>query len=300
MILHKLGSFMHNSQLGPDPGSRLLCSHLLTCDQPVPDGSHFSDATFERFCQRVQDRNDALILRDVTPLLVPSAENLALHGLNERGCLAESLESVWDSSWPLTDECPQPDYSVGFSRGAFTAEQLEKLRPYIGDCSPGLQSHFMANYRIFFLFLACEVRCGNTGLLPAERQNAHCMTLAVRGVVGLFRLVGREQELHRRIVAFSITHNNRFVTLHGYYAEIDGEETKFYQHTIREFVFTNDDEKWTAYRFTRNIYLEWMPQHFRNLCSAIDLLPIESVSSKSSQGDLSDPVSSAAYPVTGE
>jgi hypothetical protein len=32
-------------------------------------------------------------------------------------------------------------------------------------------------------------------------------------------------------------------------------------------------EKWTAYRFTKNVYDTWMPKHFENICSAIDQLP---------------------------
>jgi hypothetical protein len=32
-------------------------------------------------------------------------------------------------------------------------------------------------------------------------------------------------------------------------------------------------EKWTAYRFTKNVYDIWMPKHFENICSAIDQLP---------------------------
>ena len=41
------------------------------------------------------------------------------------------------------------------------------------------------------------------------------------------------------------------------------------------FDFTDLDgrEKWTAYRFTKNVYDVWMPAHFRMICSAIDQLP---------------------------
>lgn len=56
---------------------------------------------------------------------------------------------------------------------------------------------------------------------------------------------------------------------------ISGEGTKYYRHPIRNFVFTELDgkEKWTAYRFTKNVYNIWMPAHFENICSAIDQLP---------------------------
>ncbi|KAK4207104.1 hypothetical protein QBC37DRAFT_299422, partial [Rhypophila decipiens] len=44
---------------------------------------------------------------------------------------------------------------------------------------------------------------------------------------------------------------------------------------IRAFGLTDHDEndKLTAYRFTKNVYDTWMPAHFKNICSAIDQLP---------------------------
>ena len=62
---------------------------------------------------------------------------------------------------------------------------------------------------MYFPFLTCEVKCGAAALDIADRQNAHSMTMAVRGIVELFRLVKREKELHREILAFSISHDQR-------------------------------------------------------------------------------------------
>ena len=58
---------------------------------------------------------------------------------------------------------------------------------------------------------------------------------------------------------------------------ITGKDTKYYRHPIRKFDFTELDgkEKWTTYRFTKNVYDTWMPAHFKNICSAIDRLPSE-------------------------
>jgi hypothetical protein len=98
---------------------------------------------------------------------------------------------------------PQPDYSIGFGRSAFTDDQLKKLTPFVGEISDTYTSYFMATWQIFFPFLTCEVKCGTAALDVADRQNAHSMTLAVRACVELFRLVNREKELHREILAFS-------------------------------------------------------------------------------------------------
>lgn len=44
-------------------------------------------------------------------------------------------------------------------------------------------------------------------------------------------------------------------------------------HLIRFSVTSRWWEKWTAYRFTKNIYDIWMPAHFKKISSAIDQLP---------------------------
>lgn len=58
---------------------------------------------------------------------------------------------------------------------------------------------------MYFPFLTAGVKCRKAALDIADRQNAHSMTLSVRGVVRLFRLVKREEELHRRILEFSVS-----------------------------------------------------------------------------------------------
>jgi hypothetical protein len=187
--------------------------------------------------------------------------------------LIESTNEGWNNSIPLTKTRPQPDYSVGFRREAFTEDQLKRLEPFVGDLTD--TSFFMATYHMYFPFLTCEVKCGATALDIADRQNAHSMTMAVRGVVELFRLIKREKELHREILGFSISHDHRTVRIYGHYPIIDGNKTTFYREPIRTFDFTELDgkEKWTAYQFTTNVYNVWMPTHFKRICSVIDELP---------------------------
>ena len=66
-------------------------------------------------------------------------------------------------------------------------------------------------------------------------QNAHSMTLAVKGVVKLFRMVKREKELHREILTFSVSHDHRTVRIYGHYPVIDGEKTTFCRHAAPTF-----------------------------------------------------------------
>lgn len=141
-----------------------------------------------------------------TSLLVPSPESLAAFGATNLDILVESVNEGWNNSILISNSRPQPDFSD---------DQLSKIQPLLGD--PSSLSYFRATYYMYFPFLTCEVKCGATGLDVADRQNAHSMTLAVRGIVELSKLVKKEKELHRELQAFSISHDHRTMRLYGYY-----------------------------------------------------------------------------------
>ena len=107
-----------------------------------------------------------------------------------------------------------------------------------------------------FPFLTSEVKCGMAGIGIADRQNAHSMTLAVRGLVEFFRLAKQEHELNREVITFSIFHDHQMVRIYGHYPEIHGSKTKIYHHLIHAFDITSLDgkERWTAYKFTVAVY----------------------------------------------
>lgn len=133
---------------------------------------------------------------------------------------------------------------------------------------------------MYFPFFTCEAKCGKEGLEIAENQNAHSMTMAVRSIVDLFKLVNRENELNRRILTFSISHDDSIVRIHDHYALIKDRATKFYRHPIHEFSLTaqNDKDKWTAYQFTKNVYFEFMLTLHALICSAIDQISLDQIS----------------------
>lgn len=274
-LLEIRGSYMSKAPLGLASVSQALCRSLLEETQPVPSDTLFRDDIFETTCQKVHSKNEARVIQDITRLIVPSAEGLATYGAGHLDILTESVNEGWNNSIPITKPRPQPDYSVGFGRYAFSKDHLAKLSPFIGDFLSGDQSFFMATYYMYFPFLTCEVKCGAAALDIADRQNAHSMTIAVRAVVELFRAVKREEEVNRQILAFSISHDHRMVRIYGHYPVMDGKDTKYYRHLIREFGFTEMEgrEKWAAYRFTKNVYDIWMPDHFKSICTAIDELP---------------------------
>lgn len=278
MALATKGCFMGKFRLGPTDISKKLCQSLQEKDQPFPQDTLFRDDLFDETCESVRGRNEAMIIRDISPLICPSAQVLRiLHGATHLTDLTESVNEGWNSAIPFHGTRPQPDFSVGFGRSAFTEQQLKKLEPLVGDVLSGSKftTFFMATTRMYFPFLTCEVKCGAAALDVADRQNAHSMTIAVRGVVELFKAVKREKELHREILAFSFSHDHRSTRIYGHYAVIESDKITFWRQPIRTFDFTEQDgrEKATAYMITRNIYDKFKLTHLERICSAIDKLP---------------------------
>lgn len=234
VVLATKGSFMKSSPLGVNPACKQLCKSLLESEQVYPRDSLFRDDLFESTCETIRNRNETRVVRDVSLLIVPSAEIFSLYGARKLDCLIESVNEGWNKSIPKTKTRPQPDYAVGFRREAFTQERLDELQPFVGELT---ELSFMATYYMYLPFLTCEMKCGAAALDIADRQNAHSMALAVRGVVQLFKLAKREKELDREILAFSISHDHRTVRIYGHYAVIDGPDPKDYRHPIRTFDF---------------------------------------------------------------
>jgi hypothetical protein len=78
------------------------------------------------------------------------------------------------------------------------------------------------------------------------------------------------------------------VGIYGRYPIVDGGKTTFCRHSIHKFDFTamEGKEKWTIYKFTKNVYDIFMPDHFKRICSVIDTLPPDINFEVSQQSDL--------------
>ena len=253
---------------------KALCQTLLNADQIEPHDSLFNDDLFKRVCQRVRNKNEARVVRDLSPLLVPSAEILYFHGATNLEHLIETVDESWIKSIPLVKgPRPQPDFAIGLKSSAFTSNQLKKLQPSVGDWQT--TSRLMATDEMYFPFLTAEVKCGDEALNIADRQNAHSAAVAANAVVELYRLISRQDELNQKILTFSISHDNEAVRIYGHYALIKEKHSLFYRHPIKKFDFTSEDgkEKWTSYKFTRSVLEIFHPIHHERICSAVDLLP---------------------------
>ncbi|OAL17401.1 hypothetical protein AYO22_11681 [Fonsecaea multimorphosa] len=114
------------------------------------------------------------------------------------------------------------------------------------------------------------------------------MTVALRGIVSVFRKANRAS-----------------VRVYAHYPEVNGEETLYYRHKIKEFAFGEEggkhkwpSYKWTSYPFTLNVCQIFAPALLKRLAAVIDELPdpltptpepahIDSLDVQSSQDDSS-------------
>jgi hypothetical protein len=65
--------------------------------------------------------------------------------------------------------------------------------------------------------------------------------------------------------------------IYSYYPIINGNKTTFYRHPIYKFSFIalNGKEKWTAYKFIKNVYNKWILTHLKRIYSIINNLPLD-------------------------
>jgi hypothetical protein len=267
--MHK--TFLCEFPEGLAEGSVGLCKELLEREQSPPEISLFDDEVIHETCIRVQRRNETMIFRDITPLIAPSAEILASRGEEQLDILCESTNEIWTYSQPLLRNQPQPTYSVGFKALAFTELQFTRVTEFFEARCCTQTSPIMGSSNMFFPCFSCEIG----PLEIAQRQNVHNMTIGMRAVVELFRGVNREAELHRQVLAFSISHDHSQAQIVAHYPIILGDSTEYYQKVISSFNFleVGYGDRWLAYRFTKNMYEVWMPAQFNWICSAINQLP---------------------------
>ena len=106
----------------------------------------------------------------------------------------------------------------------------------------------------------------------------YAASVAANAIVRLFRdrAVSGLEELHRKILVFSISHNHTNVKIHGHYACIDGDKTTLHRHLIRAFFLDdqNGKEKWTTYHIVRKIYDYFAPIHLERIRDAIAQLSV--------------------------
>lgn len=127
---------------------------------------------------------------------------------------------------------------------------------------------------MYFSFLICEIKCDAVALNVINWQNTHSMTVAVKEIVKLFKVIKHKKEIHWKIFIFSVLHNYHSVRMYSHYLIIEEDKNKFYCYLIKKFSFTSEEEKnkWTVYKFIKNVYNIWMLIQHKKICSVINKL----------------------------
>lgn len=105
-VLATKGSYMDKSVFDITGASKDMCRSLLEIEQTVPQDSLFRDDLFEDTCRMIQDRNETRVIRDISLLIVPSAETLAIRGGKHLKILIESVDEGWNNSIPVIKPRP--------------------------------------------------------------------------------------------------------------------------------------------------------------------------------------------------
>ncbi len=247
-------SYMKKSDLSVINTSLTWCKTLLNSEQTVLKDSLFWDDIFKTTCCKVQNRNEPQVIHSISLYIASSVKNLKTLSATQLRCLIKNINEGWTGSISVKGPQPQLNYFVEFRQSVFTVKQLNRLDLLISTIYDTF--FFITTYWMYFLFLTCKVKCSAAALDVADWQNTHSMTIAVKGVVKLYKAVKHEKKLYWKIIDFSISYDHSSVRIYGHYTVINRDKTTFYCHSIHKFDFTalDDKDKWTAYKFIKNVY----------------------------------------------
>ncbi|KAK3670786.1 hypothetical protein LTR78_009358 [Recurvomyces mirabilis] len=259
--------------------SKKMCEDLLKGRQGPTLFPCYPASKLEDVLDRVHELNEARLQRDVMPWVVPSAENLHFSGAIDRDYIGEEVDTEWIRCETMGSSRPKPDFTAGLKRSAFSDEEDTKLQNYSTAQRP-----YLFTPDLVFPFLICEAKIGRIGLDNADTQNIHSASIATRAILSLYTSTfGMDhdytKDLFGRILVFTVSHNNRVVSLYGHYAVPDGsigkDSFKYFRHDIAMFSLTlyGGKERFRAYTFVKKVYEEFAPQHVARIRRAVLSMP---------------------------
>ncbi|KAL4880593.1 hypothetical protein BJY04DRAFT_71922 [Aspergillus karnatakaensis] len=322
--------YTFSTTIGPGPAQTELDTIKLLLDKkyttPTGKGNPFrNQAHTESTLAALKGKPKTAIIRAIGELLVPSASSAECTEEFGPNWLQTSVAEQWthsisllqglppfkqprDSEYVYVLPTPCPEYSVGFNRNKFSAEQKKKIDPFFGWARD--QSFFLGTSEMAFPFLVSEVvsdrNAGN--FLAAERASAQYMAVAMRGVVYLFTLGGRARELDGRVLGWSVEHDCGLVRVFAHYVEVGGDENSavgsggaglglgigmgmgkgkgkgpaggpggpdaaekvyYYRHLVMSETIDGKN-RFDCWRFVMAVYREWVPGHWAFIKGAVD------------------------------
>jgi hypothetical protein len=250
------------------PEDIALCERLLSQPIEPPNSTLFEDEYITAFHDALQNRSEARLLVDLHPLIMPSAENQYIQGNQSLKDVIDGYNDPWLKTEPIYGPKPQPDHARGLKWSTFSESQRRKL-----GIKPDEKSPYTVREDMYFPYLTAEVKCGNQALDFADRQNMHSMCIALRAVVSLCQAAGCTEEVHRRILGFSISHDLGGLRIYGYYPEIDDGKVSFYRWDVAQPNIWVKENRWTSYQFVENLDREFLPIHTHRLMRFLEKVP---------------------------
>lgn len=277
------------SSVVPQPASADACSKLFEGDRKPASFPVYPADQVNQVLALAQNENEAIIQRDVMPLVVPSARNLHLCGERGLNMIGETLSVEWTRCASMGSTRPKPDFVAGLSRSAFSLAEFEALQNYASPEQP-----FQFTPALCLPFLICEAKSGEEGINKADRQNLHSASISVRAILKLALAAfgknsPRVTELYGQVLVFTISHNHDQVHVYGHYATVAADINPFNQHG-NATTNTSDDNacdppleyhryylgvwsltalqgrnRYTPYNFVRNVYDHFVPQHLQRV-----------------------------------
>ncbi|OAG34437.1 hypothetical protein AYO21_11389 [Fonsecaea monophora] len=285
-LLEQHGTYMKDSASGLDAEELEFCQGLLSTSVPHPPNSMLDDAVFMAFSELTHNKSEQWLVKNMHSHLFPAPELLAIRGHKEFEDLGliEACSDMWlRSIFPSYGKCPQPDSTIGFKWEKFSRKEVLKLGITIGA-----PSKYMARDDIFFPFITREAKCDKQPLDIADRQNVYSMSVALDGVIDLFRRAGQLEELNGKALGLSMSYDNNTVRIYAHHVVTKPQESQCqtlqqlpnlstvkYRTIIGEVSLSKDGgkDRWQPYDFFYNACLKFSGRHLQRIKMAIERLP---------------------------
>ena len=133
ILLATKESYMEKSVSGITDTSRTWCKTLLNSEEVIPIESLFRDDVFEKTCLKVQDRIEAQVIKDTSPLIVPSAETLATYGATNLNHLIEASTKAGQPAYQWRVQDHSQTVLSGLGNLHLQLSSSKKSSPFIGS-----------------------------------------------------------------------------------------------------------------------------------------------------------------------
>lgn len=258
--------------------SKSLCIDLQQITHKSIEPTVFPTGVIRKVINFCRNRNEAIVNRDVTPMIMPSITSLYFGGDSSLEHVVDEVNADWYDQCVLEGPRLRPDLAIGLFSSAFTEGEIEKLKRYTS-----VNNWAQVTLQMWFPFLMCEVKCGREGLDVADRQNMHSCSVAVRALLRIEQEAdkyrqGKEIEkkadsLNGQVLVFSIAHDQQDARLYGHYAIVQGQKWTYYRYRIRKFDLTDNNSLLAIHNVVRNILKFHRPEHLRRIKDAVAALP---------------------------